>query len=303
MDESETLYLEFGTAENGLRIDQALARRLPQFSRTTLQGWLKAGHITIAGRIAGARQPVRAGDRVRIDPPPAPMTEVSAQDMPLAVVFADDSVLVVNKPAGLTVHPGAGCRDGTLQNALLFHAPDLAPLARSGIVHRLDRDTSGLLVVARTETARLSLIHQLKNREMGREYRAVVRGRPPMQGFVDAAIGRHPHIRTRMAVVAGGRPARTDYEVIERLGGCSLLAVRLRSGRTHQIRVHMARLGYPLVGDAVYGDSGARRLFGRQALHAFRLTFIHPRHHTQLSFEAPVPADLAQLLARLRAAP
>ncbi|MHB1566620.1 MAG: RluA family pseudouridine synthase [Acidiferrobacter sp.] len=301
MDENQVLYLEFGAAENGLRIDQALARRLPQFSRTTLQAWLKAGHITVAGVVAGARQPVRAGDQVRIDPPPAPATTVAAQDIPLVVVFEDDSVLVINKPAGLTVHPGAGCHDGTMQNALLFHAPDLDRLPRSGIVHRLDRDTSGLLVIARTEVARLALIGQLKSREMGREYWALVTGRPPARGFVEAPIGRDPRVRTRMAVVANGRPARTDYEVMERLGDLSLLHVRLQSGRTHQIRVHMSRQGYPLVGDAVYGDVRTRRLFRRQALHAFRLTFRHPQHQTPLSFTAPLPTDLTALLAQLRA--
>ncbi len=285
-------------------MDQALARRLPQFSRTSLKQWLQEGHI----RGADGRQPlaatarVRAGDRVEIDLPPPPPTAVEAQNLPLRVVYADAAVLVVDKPAGLTVHPGAGCPDGTLQNALLYHAPDLAALPRAGLVHRLDKDTSGLLVVARTERARLDLIEQLKTRTMGREYLALVTGVPPLRGHVEAPIGRHPAARTKMAVTSRGRPARTDFDVVERFGKVSLLRLRLHSGRTHQIRVHMAHIGFPLVGDPVYGRPGPLR-FGRQALHAARLRFRHPESGEDCVFEAEAPADFAALLAQLKGLP
>ncbi len=285
-------------------MDQALARRLPQFSRTSLQLWLRSGHITGAadhGLLAPTAR-VRAGDRVLVDPPPPPVTTVAPQNLPLRLVYSDESVLVVDKPAGLTVHPGAGCPDGTLQNALLYHAPDLAGLPRAGLVHRLDRDTSGLLVIARTEAARLHLIGQLKSREMGREYLALVVGILPARGHVDAPIGRHPTARTKMAVTSRGRPARTDFEVVERLGNISLARLRLHSGRTHQIRVHMAHIGFPLVGDPVYGRVGPGG-FARQALHAARLRFQHPRSGQTCVFEAPVPADFAALWAQLKELP
>ena len=293
-------WLEISPDEEGLRLDRALARRLPQFSRTTLQHWLRDGRITIGSRPASAAAPVRAGERVAFDLPPPASADVLAEDIPLAIVFEDDTLIVIDKPAGLVVHPGAGCASGTLQNALLHHAPDLAPLARSGIVHRLDKDTSGLLVVARTEIARLALIGQPKTREMGREYEALVIGRPPATGFVEAPIGRDARHRTRMSVRRDGRPARSDFMVLERLGPYSLLRVRLHSGRTHQIRVHMAHLGFPLVGDETYGGGRTRHLLTRQALHARRLTVRHPRTGEPLAFESPRPHDFANLVEMLR---
>ena len=293
-------WLEISPDEEGLRLDRALARRLPQFSRTALQHWLRDGRITIGSRPASAAAPVRAGERVAFDLPPPASADVLAEDIPLAIVFEDDTLIVIDKPAGLVVHPGAGCASGTLQNALLHHAPDLAPLARSGIVHRLDKDTSGLLVVARTEIARLALIGQLKTREMGREYEALVIGRPPATGFVEAPIGRDARHRTRMSVRRDGRPARSDFMVLERLGPYSLLRVRLHSGRTHQIRVHMAHLGFPLVGDETYGGGRTRHLLTRQALHARRLTVRHPRTGEPLAFESPRPHDFANLVEMLR---
>jgi 23S rRNA pseudouridine1911/1915/1917 synthase len=293
-------WLEISPDEEGLRLDRALARRLPQYSRTTLQHWLRDGHITIGSRPASAAAPVRAGERVAFDLPPPASADVLAEDIPLAIVFEDDTLIVIDKPAGLVVHPGAGCASGTLQNALLHHAPDLAPLARSGIVHRLDKDTSGLLVVARTEIARLALIGQLKTREMGREYEALVIGRPPATGFVEAPIGRDARHRTRMSVRRDGRPARSDFVVLERLGPYSLLRVRLHSGRTHQIRVHMAHLGFPLVGDETYGGGRTRHLLTRQALHARRLMVRHPRTGEPLAFESPRPHDFANLVEMLR---
>ncbi|WP_297363931.1 RluA family pseudouridine synthase [Acidiferrobacter sp.] len=292
--------LEIAPDEEGLRLDRTLARRLPQFSRTTLQGWLRDGYITIDARPVSAAAPAHAGECVTFDlPPPAP-ADILAEDIPIRVVFEDDTLIVVDKPAGLVVHPGAGCARGTLQNALLHHAPDLAPLARSGIVHRLDKDTSGLLVVARTEAARLALIGQLKTREMGREYEALVIGAPPATGMVDAPIGRDPRHRTRMSVRRDGRPARSDFVVLERLGAYSLLKVRLHSGRTHQIRVHMAHLGFPLVGDETYGGGRTRHLLGRQALHARRLSVRHPRTGELLQLEVPRPDDFAHAITALR---
>ncbi len=300
LDDKLKFCLEMSGAEQGLRLDRALARRLPQFSRTTLQGWLRDGHITIDAKPACVAATVRGGEQVQFDlPQPAP-TDVAAEDIPLCVIFEDDTLIVIDKPVGLVVHPGAGCAQGTLQNALLHHAPELAPLARSGIVHRLDKDTSGVLVVARTELARLSLIGQLKTREMGREYEALVIGGPPTKGVVDAPIGRDVRHRTRMSVRDDGRPARSDFTVVERLGAYSLLKIKLHSGRTHQIRVHMAHLGFPLVGDETYGGGRARHILARQALHARRLSLRHPKTGELMTFEAPRPADFAQALAALR---
>ena len=301
LDDELRFCVEMSGAEQGLRLDRALARRLPQFSRTTLQGWLRDGRITIDAKPASAATQVRGGEHVQFDLPEPTPADVVAEDIPLCVIFEDEALIVIDKPAGLVVHPGAGCAQGTLQNALLHHAPELAPLARSGIVHRLDKDTSGALVVARTEVARLSLIGQLKTREMGREYEALVIGRPPASGAVEAPIGRDVRHRTRMSVRSGGRPARSDFAVVERLGGYSLLKVRLHSGRTHQIRVHMAHLGFPLVGDETYGGGRARHILGRQALHARRLSLRHPTTGEAMTFEAPRPADFAQALAALRA--
>jgi 23S rRNA pseudouridine1911/1915/1917 synthase len=222
--------------------------------------------------------------------------------IPLRVVHEDAHVLVIDKPPGLVVHPGSGNRRGTLQNALLAHAPELAPVPRSGIVHRLDKDTSGLLVVARTLEAHADLVRQLKARTVRREYLALVHGTLARDGVVDAPIGRHPTARTRMAVVAGGKPAFTRYAVRERLPGLTLLACRLETGRTHQIRVHLASIGHPIVGDRVYGGRRAATLFHRQALHAWRLAFVHPGSGLEVAFESPLPEDMAGLLARLRAA-
>lgn len=302
MDAERQFWVEFSSAETGLRLDRALALRLPQFSRTALQGWLREGRITWQEQPLEAKWQVKDGARVWLDLPPPPACQVTAQNLPLEIVFEDDALLVINKPVGLIVHPGAGCADGTLQNALMFHVPELGALPRSGIVHRLDKDTSGLLVVARTETARLSFIDQLKRRDMGREYEALVIGRPPSRGSVDAPIGRDVRHRTRMSVTPLGRPARTDFEALERLGAYTLLRVRLHSGRTHQIRVHLSHLGFPLVGDGVYGGARAAHVLPRQALHARRLSLIHPVTARPLVFEVPRAPDLERAIALLRGA-
>lgn len=225
------------------------------------------------------------------------------QDIPLDVVFEDDTLLVINKPAGMVVHPGNGVPDGTLLNALLHRVPGLAQVPRAGIVHRLDRDTTGLLVVARTLEAQTDLVRQLQARTVSRRYFAVVAGDLRADGTVDAAIGRHPVQRTRMAVVqAGGKPARTHYFVRERLQGATLVECRLETGRTHQIRVHMAHIGHSLLGDEVYAPRNVAERFSRQALHAWRLGLIHPKSGAEVEWEVPLPADMEGLIAGLRIA-
>ncbi|AMO35578.1 RNA pseudouridine synthase [Thauera humireducens] len=289
----------------GLRLDQALARLFPQHSRSRLQGWLKDGRIRLDGASAGSRQKVSGGERVEVDAAPPP--EIAAEqpeDIPLKIVFEDAHLLVIDKPPGLVVHPGSGNWSGTLLNALLHHAPQVAEVPRAGIVHRLDKDTSGLLVVAKTLTAQTDLVRQLQARTVRRHYWALAQGRVPAGGTVDAPIGRHPTQRTKMAVVGNGRPAVTHYAVVERFERATLLECRLETGRTHQIRVHMAHIGHPLVGDPVYA---ARRVaepawadFERQALHAFRLGLVHPATGEAMEWEIPMAADFDALLLRLR---
>src|SRR5688572_7072363 len=286
----------------GLRFDQALARVFPQYSRNRLQAWLKSGHITLDGRRAEARRPVIGGERIVLEPPPVPDAAVpQAQRMPLKIVHEDADIIVIDKPAGLLVHPGAGQPDRTLMNALLAHAPRLAGVPRAGIVHRLDKDTSGLLVVAKNVEAQADLARQLADRSVRRLYLAVVQGDPPASGIVDAAIGRDVRSRVRMAVSQRGKPARTAYRVVERFGHAALLECRLETGRTHQIRVHLQHIRHPIVGDPVY-QRGARAgvKFPRQALHAAALELSHPRSGKRMDWSAPLPADMKKLLASLR---
>jgi 23S rRNA pseudouridine1911/1915/1917 synthase len=231
-------------------------------------------------------------------PRPA-QAEVRAEAIGLAVVHEDGDLLVIDKPAGLVVHPGSGNWEGTMLNALLHHAPEAAHLPRGGIVHRLDKDTSGLLVVAKNEPAQLALVRQLQARTVKRTYVALARGKVALAGKVDAPVGRHPVQRTKMAVVASGKPAVTHYRIRERFPAHTLLECELETGRTHQIRVHLASIGHPLEGDPVYAGRGAR-LIDRQALHAWKLGFIHPRAGTPVSFESPLPADLVALFESLR---
>jgi 23S rRNA pseudouridine1911/1915/1917 synthase len=287
----------------GLRLDQALARLLPAYSRTRLAQWTRAGRVTLDARAATPRQKVGEGDVIVVMPAADPAaTAHRPEDIALELAFEDDTLLVVNKPAGLVVHPGSGNWQGTLLNALLAHAPGLAGIPRAGIVHRLDKDTSGLLVVAKTLPAQTDLVRQLQARTVGREYLAVVHGDLARNGKLDAPIGRHPVKRTRMAVSPRGRHAVTHYEVLERYGQATLLRCRLETGRTHQIRVHLSALGHALVGDPVYGKRGGMA-FSRQALHAERLTLLHPKSGRKISWQTDPPADLAQLIASLRAAP
>lgn len=297
----------------GKRLDQVLAELLPDHSRARLQHWLKDGAIRIDGRPGRPRDRVLGGEHLEGCWELAEVVADAAQPMDLAVVYEDDDILVIDKPAGLVVHPAAGNPDGTLLNALLHHAPVTAHLPRAGLVHRLDKDTSGLLVVAKSERARTGLVEQLQTRRMGREYQAVVSGVLVAGGLVDVPIGRHAIDRKRMAVSPGGKPAITHFRVAERFRAHTHLYLRLESGRTHQIRVHMAYLHHPLVGDPVYGGrlrlppgAGAAcvealRGFGRQALHARRLELVHPGSGRPMHWESPTPADLAHLLDALRA--
>jgi len=290
----------------GRRVDQALAQLFPDYSRSRLQAWLKSGRISIDGGPAQPSAKVWGGERIALDPEPDACAPASAQDIALPIVHEDEALLVIDKPAGLVVHPGSGNRDGTLMNALLHHAPALARLPRAGIVHRLDKDTSGLMVVAKTLQAQTSLVRQLQARSVHREYLALVAGTPAPAGQVRAPIGRHPVHRTRMAVVATGKEAVTRYRVLRQGRGWSLLACTLETGRTHQIRVHLASIGHPLVGDPVYLPRGAARTlppaardFPRQALHATRLSLVHPLTGQSCTWESPLPADIAVLVDRL----
>ncbi|HYX66149.1 MAG TPA: RluA family pseudouridine synthase [Burkholderiales bacterium] len=289
-------------AMGGLRLDQALARLFHQYSRNRLQEWLRSGHILVDGKPAAARTPVAGGEKITLTPPVLPDAAAPrAQRMPLKIVHEDASLVVIDKPAGLVVHPGAGQPDRTLLNALLAHSPALARVPRAGIVHRLDKDTSGLLVVAKTVAAQTDLVRQLAERTMRRVYLAIVQGDPPASGTIDAPLGRDAKARTRMAVTHRGKPARTSYKVLERFGRAALVECRLETGRTHQIRVHFQHLRHPLVGDTVY-RRGTRHgiAFPRQALHAAELTLRHPQTGETLTWRASPPRDFKRLLDQLR---
>jgi 23S rRNA pseudouridine1911/1915/1917 synthase len=311
MPAAEPLCCRIPAAYAGRRLDQTLAELLPDYSRRRLQQWIKAGQVEIDGRVVRPREPVAGGEWVTVVLPQEPETVEQAQAIPLAVRYEDEDLLVIDKPAGLVAHPAAGNPDGTLVNALLHYAPELAALPRAGLVHRLDKDTSGLLVVARSLRAHTSLVAQLQARTLEREYQAVVTGVMPAGGRIEAPIGRHPIDRKRMAVVANGRPAVTHYRVLRRFHAHTHLWLKLETGRTHQIRVHLAHLRYPVVGDPVYG--GRRHLpaglsercrtilqaFPRQALHAARLALTHPGSSERLQWQAELPADLVELLTAL----
>jgi 23S rRNA pseudouridine1911/1915/1917 synthase len=310
----QTIHLSVSIPESmrGRRLDQALAELVPDYSRGRLQQWIRAGQVALDGRVPKTREIVQGGEQVQIDAEVTVETVSKAQAIALDVVYEDDDLLVINKPPGLVVHPAAGNPDGTLLNALLYHAPDLAALPRAGIVHRLDKETSGLMMVARNLAAHTRLVAALQARDIGREYLAVVNTVLTAGGTVDAPIGRHPVDRKRMAVVSGGKPAVTHYRVVERFRAHTLVRLRLETGRTHQIRVHMAHIHCPVTGDPVYGgrlrqprgagDSLRTVLqgFRRQALHAQRLALQHPGSGEPVSWEAPVPPDMQELIEALR---
>ena len=286
---------------SGVRFDQALAEMLPQHSRSRLQSWITAGEITLDGEMATPKRRVWGGERVQVQPSQhSSEAAPQAEDIELNVVYEDAAILVIDKPAGLVVHPGSGNWSGTLMNALLHHAPQLQALPRAGIVHRLDKETSGLLVVAKTLEAQTDLVRQLQARTVKRQYLAVVEGQlNQSEGRIEAPIGRHPTARVKMAVVSRGKPAVTHFKVRERFAQHTLLECQLETGRTHQIRVHMQSIGYPLVGDPTYGAKNKQRNFKRQALHAWRLGLIHPQTHEAMAWEAPLPADMQALLTSL----
>jgi 23S rRNA pseudouridine1911/1915/1917 synthase len=307
-----------GADATGERLDAWLARNLPALSRSRLQSLIGGGHVLLDGARTRPSARLRPGQAVRVHVPAPLPAEPQAEDIPIAVVHEDPQLLVVNKPAGLVVHPGPGASGGTLVNALLRHARDLSGVGgvlRPGIVHRLDRGTSGLLVVAKDDETHRSLARQLAGRTVEKEYLALVLGSPARDsGEVDSPIGRDPVHRKRMSVRAPrGREARTSWRVVERFDAAALLRVGLHTGRTHQIRVHLASIGHPVAGDPVYGGKrvlpsrrgAAGEAFAsleRPALHAARLSFTHPATGERLAFEAPLPADLESVLALLRVA-
>lgn len=296
----------------GRRFDQALAELFPDYSRSRLTAWIKSGAALLDGATVAPRTIVHGGEAIALSVRMEREIGAVAQDIALDIRYEDADVIVVNKPSGLVVHPGAGNPDGTLQNALLHHDPKLAEIPRGGIVHRLDKDTSGLMVVARTLRAHTSLVEQLSARAVHRQYSAIVYGAMISGGRVDAPIGRHPHDRLKQAVRDDGRDAVTHYRVRERFRAMTLVECRLETGRTHQIRVHMAHVRHPLVGDTQYGGLlklpkgasvefvAALRAFRRQALHAERLEFAHPKTGKTIAVETERPADMEALLAALR---
>ena len=284
------------------RLDQYLADQDFGLTRSRLRQLILEGQVTVNGAAVKPSHKVRLGDRVAVTVPPPRPTGLAAQAMPITVVYQDEHLVVVDKPAGLTVHPGPGHPDRTLVNALLALCPDIEGVGgeiRPGIVHRLDKDTSGLMVAAKNQQAHHSLSAQIKDRKVTKGYLALVDGTPDQpHGRIDAPVGRHPRHRTRMAVVVGGREARTSYRVLEGLAGASLLELYLETGRTHQIRVHLAYLGHPLIGDSVYGKRSP--LLGRHFLHAHHLGFRHPVSDEELELRSPLPEDLAEALETFR---
>ncbi len=294
------------------RLDQVAAQLFPEHSRSRLSAWIKEGRLTVDGAVLRPRDPVHAGALLALQAEQEAQGEWLAQDIALNIVYEDEHLLVIDKPAGLVVHPAAGHADGTLLNALLHHVPDIVNVPRAGIVHRLDKDTTGLMVVAKTIEAHTQLVAQLQARSVGRIYEAIVIGQLTSGGTVDAPIGRSSAQRQRMAVTAGGKPAVTHYRVLERFRSHTHVRVKLETGRTHQIRVHMSHIGYPLVGDPVYAGRfrippGASptlvqelKSFPRQALHARFLELQHPATGLRMKWQSALPDDFVWMLSLLR---
>ncbi len=297
----------------GQRLDQAVSKLFPDYSRSRLQGWIKDGSLKVDGAVRRPRDKLVGGEELSLNATLEMIENHQAQDIPLNIVYEDDAILVINKPAGLVVHPAAGHHDGTLLNALLHHCPEIGQVPRAGIVHRLDMDTTGLMVVAKTIPAQTELVSQLQERDMGREYEAIVHKVMTGGGTVDEPMGRHSKNRQKMAVVGVGKEAITHYRVLEKFRAHTHIRLKLETGRTHQIRVHMSHINYPLVGDQLYGgrfrlpksiseslQEGLRN-FQRQALHAKKLELWHPETGELVSWEIDLPDDMQQLLALLKA--
>ncbi len=297
--------------KSGSRFDQVAADLFPDYSRSLIQSWIKSGELTLDGRVVKPNTKLVGGEELILQAETQEEGDWEAQDIPLEVVYEDQSIVVINKSPDFVVHPAAGNWDGTVLNALLYRFPELRQIPRAGIVHRLDKDTSGLMVIARTLQAQNDLVKQLQARTVSRKYQALVYG-DCVSGEVDAPIGRHPTHRTKMAVVENGKEARTHFESLERFDGFSHVQLALETGRTHQIRVHMAYLGHPLLGDPVYGkrfnkaelkrDDKLTTLdeFPRQALHAKQLGLVHPEQGKPCLWKAPAPEDFEDLLMYLR---
>lgn len=311
MAESISLQATVPFELGGSRFDQIAAELFPDYSRSRLQSWIKDGVLTVDGNTRKPKEKLFGGEVLAAQTTVENSDEWVAQDIALDIVYEDEDILVINKPAGLVVHPAAGHQTGTLLNALLHHCPDMAHLPRAGIVHRLDKDTTGLMVVAKTLIAQASLVEQLQDRSMGREYEAVSVGVMTGGGKVDAPIGRHHKDRKRMAVTDSGKPAVTHYRVLDRFRGHTHIRCKLETGRTHQIRVHMSHISYPLIGDPVYSGrmklpagctpelKEALRTFDRQALHAKRLELWHPATGDLMEWEIDLPDDMQRLLEQL----
>jgi 23S rRNA pseudouridine1911/1915/1917 synthase len=300
------------TEMNGMRLDQALAKLLPDYSRTQIQEWIKQGSVLLNEKVPTPRTTVIGTETVTIDATLKPQPTFAAQAIDLNIVYEDEHLLVINKAVGMVVHPAAGNFDSTLLNALLHHAPVLQQLPRAGIIHRLDKDTSGLLVIAKTPASLTHLSRQLKKHSMQRIYQAIVCGVMASGGTVDQPIARHPIVRKKMTVIETGKPSVTHYRVVEKYRAHTRLKLQLETGRTHQIRVHMAYINYPILGDPTYGGRfqipkkssqeliDAIRQFKRQALHACELSFVHPATSKEVKFEAPLPADMQHLIQLLK---
>ena len=308
MDKHIELNAIIGEEHEGQRLDKTLALLFPDFSRSQLKAWLEDGSITVDGKSLRPREKVKGGESILLNTTLEDRDNWEAQAIDLDIIYEDDDILVVNKPIGLVAHPGTGNSDSTLVNALLYHHPDLSCLPRGGLVHRLDKETSGLLVVAKTLAAHKHLIDQLQTREMGRKYVAIACGELTGGRKIDEPLGRHPTQRTKQAIVVDGKPAITHFRIGERFMGNTLINIKLETGRTHQIRVHLASINHPLLGDPLYGRRfslpkkasaeliEALRAYRHQALHAKTLTLIHPTTNEEVSFEAPIPEDFQNLI-------
>ncbi len=299
-------------SDSGYRADQIAAKQFSGYSRAHIQKWIKEGDLLVNGNKIKSKQTLQVGDEISVNFWEEPQLVDLPEDIPLEIIFEDEELMIINKAAGLVVHPGSGNKNGTLVNALLSHNQNLSFLPRAGIVHRLDKDTSGLMVVSKTESAYLTLVEQLKERSVKRTYLAIVVGVPLSDKTIDQPIGRHPRLRTKQAVTKNGKEAITRFSLIESLKGYSLLRVNLETGRTHQIRVHLSHLGYPIIGDPIYGnrnkfspgtDEQLKKIissFKRQALHAEELELIHPSTQEIISFKTPMPEDMQTLVDQIK---